>query len=89
MWLEVSRLGDPTSVAATIAHELGHVHLIGGKRVDPNAADHEPLTDLLTVFLGLGVLTSNSTIRDRSYHVGNWDSWSISRQGYLTSPMFG
>ncbi len=76
------------SLVATIAHELGHVHLLGDGRISADEEDHEPLTDLLTVFLGVGIFPANSVIRDVNWHSGNMEGWSISRQGYLTAPMF-
>jgi hypothetical protein len=35
----------------------------------------------------MGIFVANATLRDKSYHVGNWEGWSISRQGYLTAPI--
>lgn len=87
--LEVSNIGDPLALVATMAHELGHVHLIGGRRVTAADQDHEPLTDLLTVFLGLGVISANSVIRESNWQAGNSYGWSMKRQGYFTMPMFG
>ena len=52
--LESSQLTDPMSLVATVAHELGHVRLLGEARIHGGFEDHEPLTDLLTVFFGLG-----------------------------------
>ena len=49
----------------------------------------EPLTDLATVFFGLGIFSANALLRDRSSHVGNWETWSTSRQGYLAAPVWG
>jgi hypothetical protein len=85
--LEISRLADPISVVATFAHELCHAHLLGAGRISPKEDDHEPLTDLATVYFGMGIFVANATLRDKSYHVGNWEGWSISRQGYLTAPI--
>ena len=48
---------DPLSLVAVAAHELGHVILLGGKLMNADTGDHEPMTDLLTVFLGLGIFT--------------------------------
>ena len=42
----------PTKFIATIAHELGHVILLGGGRITRDDEHHEDLTDLITVFLG-------------------------------------
>ena len=84
IWLEQSRLSEPDSVVSTLAHELGHVHLLADKRCDPSTPDHEPLTDLLTVYFGLGVFVANNAIREVNWRSGNVEGWSLSRQGYMT-----
>lgn len=50
----------PVALVATIAHELGHALLLGEARISRERKDFEPLTDLLTVFLGLGIFTANA-----------------------------
>jgi hypothetical protein len=50
IWLETTSLREPASVVATLAHELGHVHLLADGRCDATTEDHEPLTDLLVVY---------------------------------------
>ncbi|SNT11218.1 hypothetical protein SAMN05421812_103216 [Asanoa hainanensis] len=75
----------PMALVATISHELGHVLLIGDGRVSADREDHEPLTDLLTVFFGLGIFGANAAF---DYSVGGGYS-RTSRLGYLTEPMFG
>ncbi len=87
--VEASQLADPLAAAATMAHELGHVHLLGDGRISPDADDHEPLTDLLTVFMGLGVITANNAFSDSNWQGAGMEGWRISRQGYFTMPMFG
>jgi hypothetical protein len=72
-----------------MAHELGHVHLLGHQRISPEDPDHEPLTDLLTVFFGLGVFSANSVIREHYWHAGQVSGWKIGRQGYLSMPVYG
>ncbi|HEY2825858.1 MAG TPA: hypothetical protein VGI83_09955 [Gemmatimonadales bacterium] len=47
--------------------------------------DHEPLTDLLTVFTGFGIFAANAAFRFESSNSG----WRTRRLGYLTAPMFG
>jgi hypothetical protein len=79
--LEKSNLGDPMAVVGVLAHELGHVLLLGEGRVNEGDEDHEQLTDLLTVFLGLGIFTANSRVR--SYRGG------LKGQGYLDQRAFG
>jgi hypothetical protein len=89
VWLEASSLQDPLSVVATIAHELAHVILLGEGRVSVDEEDHEPLTDLLTVFLGLGVLTANNAVVESNWTQGSHQGWAVGRRGYLSLRMFG
>jgi hypothetical protein len=76
---------DPMALVATIAHELGHERLLGEGRISSSRPDHEPLTDLLTVFFGLGIFSANAAF-EFSRRPGGWQS---RRLGYLTEPMFG
>jgi hypothetical protein len=80
-----SQLEDPMSLVSTIAHELGHVRLLGEARISPGFEDHEPLTDLLTVFFGFGIFSANTSFSFRQSDTG----WLTGRQGYLTEEMFG
>ena len=82
-------LKDPMSLVATVAHELGHVILLGGKLITSNISDHERLTDLLTVFLGLGIFTANSATRFKQFQEERKIGWSMSSLGYLPEPVFG
>jgi hypothetical protein len=84
-----TQLKDPLSLIATIAHELGHVILLGGRLIDIRTEDHEPLTDLLTVFLGLGIFTANSSSRFRQYQDDRRQGWSMQRLGYLPEEVYG
>ena len=89
VWIETTTLRDPLTVVSTLAHELGHVLLLGDRRITSDAEDHEPLTDLLTVFLGLGVINANAVVRETSEDRGLSYAWSVSRLGYMSMPMFG
>ena len=84
-----SMMNDPMSLIATVAHELGHVILLGGGLMTASAEDHEPMTDLLTVFLGLGVFTANSAARFKQFQDDRKIGWSMKRLGYLPEPVFG
>ncbi|MFK3981589.1 hypothetical protein ACI2K4_14570 [Micromonospora sp. NPDC050397] len=77
--------GNPTSLVATVAHELGHVLLLGDGRIAPERRDSEPLTDLLTVYFGFGVFGANAAFEFSADNGG----WQSRRTGYLTEPMFG
>ena len=87
--VEERQILDPANLTATLTHELGHVILLSQGYLHGDEPDHEPLTDLFTVFQGLGALTANAFLRDTSYHVGNLEGWSISRFGYLGHEAFG
>jgi hypothetical protein len=83
------QLKDPMALVATIAHELGHFILLGGGLMDGDTPDHEPMTDLLTVYLGFGVFTANSAARFSQFQDGQRQGWSMSRLGYLSEQVFG
>jgi hypothetical protein len=87
--LEESGLNQPANLAATICHELGHVHLLADGRIPPDAADSEPLTDLLTVFFGAGIFTANSVFQFTQWQSHSHQGWSASRLGYLSEELFG
>lgn len=75
----------PMALVATIAHELGHVRLHGPGGPAGDRQDGEPLTDLATVYFGLGIFGANSVL-DHTVDAGGYRT---SRLGYLTEPMFG
>jgi hypothetical protein len=87
--VEESGLLRPASLAATICHELAHVHLLADQRIGRDEEDCEPLTDLLTVFFGAGILTANSAFQFSQWQDGSMQGWNVSRQGYLSEALFG
>ena len=88
--IKSSVLKDPIVLVATVAHELGHLILLGDGRLDSSTPDHEPMTDLLTVYLGLGLFSANSAARFQHHeHGGGWHSWSMRRLGYLPQEVYG
>ncbi|TWT97050.1 hypothetical protein Pla108_28270 [Botrimarina colliarenosi] len=89
VWIELAGLNDPLGVVATLAHELGHVILLGENRINPDEDDHEPLTDLLTVFLGLGLLTANYAVVEANWIQGSYSGWSVGQRGYLSLRAYG
>lgn len=87
--IDKSQMVDLENLVATLSHELCHVPLIGFGLVDANEYDHEPLTDLLSVFLGVGIFSSNCAIVESYGFEGVTSSWQIGKQGYFSMPMFG
>jgi len=87
--LRQSQMDDPLVAVATLAHELGHAILRGRGLVEPGAKDMEPLTDLLTVFLGFGVFNANCAARFRQWQDERSQGWSMQRLGYLPEEIYG
>ncbi|MCZ4126172.1 hypothetical protein, partial [Streptomyces sp. H39-S7] len=96
----------PDSFAGLVAHELAHARLIGEGRVAELGISHseeERLTDLVTVYLGMGVLSANAAddytkaagysvmpvgeLTDRMLTGRRDDPWH--RMGYLSPGEYG
>lgn len=87
--LDTSQASDPQTLVATIAHELGHVILIGENRLDPDYPDHEPMTDLITVFYGLGIFNANASFVFEQWTNSQFQGWRAGGSGYLSEEMYG
>jgi hypothetical protein len=101
--LDLSETADPVLLLAILVHELCHVRLLAEKRIKADRPDNERLTDLLTVFFGYGILSTNAAMRfdrrsgawivprgefdDRSLNAARNDGYN--RLGYLKSAEFG
>lgn len=84
-----SQLSDPLCLVATLAHELCHVILLDSGKMSRDTEDMEPMTDLATVFLGMGIFTANSARRFIQYQDDRRQGWSTSRMGYLPEEVYG
>ncbi len=84
-----SILEDPQEVAATLVHELAHDILLGGGLLASHESDHEQVTDLLLIFLGVGIIPTNNTVKDRAWREGQMEYFQIRRSGYLSAADFG
>ncbi|MBY8879335.1 hypothetical protein [Actinacidiphila acidipaludis] len=85
--IELDRLeaARPAVFTAIIAHELAHARLLGERRMAQGRADGERLTDLLTVFLGMGVFTANAA--NSFPRAAEAQSFSVLPVGDLTERM--
>lgn len=61
--LDSGECSDPLHVVAIAAHELSHFRLLGERRLSPDRADGERLTDLLTIYFGFGIFSTNAAMR--------------------------
>ena len=85
--IDPAQVGDPARLVAIAAHELCHELLLGrGGVPGADGEDHEPLTDLLTVYTGFGVFTANAAFDFQAYNLGGWRTRTL---GYLNEAMFG
>jgi hypothetical protein len=88
--LDVRSVDDPFTVVGVLAHEVGHIHLLGQGRLSRDAEDLEPLADLLAVFMGLGILVSSIAIRESHWRIGaKGAGWIMERCTYLSMDQFG
>lgn len=80
-----SAIAEPEVFVATMAHELSHYLMACLAEPNPGGeAEHEPATDLCSIFLGFGVPTANAAFRFRQYSDGHMQGWATSGVGYLT-----
>ncbi|GAO42741.1 hypothetical protein FPE01S_01_17590 [Flavihumibacter petaseus NBRC 106054] len=76
------KLDDPEGMVAMLAHEIAHIKLLGENRIEEN---DELLTDLATIFFGLGVFSANAAFK--AYYDYKYYGWS--QAGYLTQMEWG
>jgi hypothetical protein len=86
--VESAQLADSPALVATLAHEVAHF-LLRDKALPRSRMHRELLTDLVPVFFGLGILTSNVAFRFVQWRDHQYQGWRASRQGYLSEPMYG
>ncbi|MBL8685063.1 MAG: hypothetical protein JNK05_38155 [Myxococcales bacterium] len=82
-----ARLTSGDAFVAAMAHEVAHVYRHVNALEVPNRDAEEELTDLTTVFLGTGVLSTNAAYRYRSGATAGGltegHQWQHQRLGYL------
>jgi len=86
--IDKSELIYPMNLVGTMAHELAHARLLGEGRIGSEAYDNELLTDLTTVFFGLGIFLAN-TPRNWESTYTRWPGTDLLKPEYMAPPMFG
>lgn len=79
--VETGNLAAPKSLAAILCHEVAHAFRDWKGLAYEARHEDEPLTDLTTVYLGFGILTTNLSYQFRSSQAGGW---AHTRGGYLS-----
>jgi len=86
--VEQQQLGDPMSLVGTLAHEIALAKLLGDGIIDPEVYDHELVTDLTVVHMGLGIFMANQPTAMVS-RMTNWPDSELKKPEYMSAPMFG
>ena len=92
--IEVSNLDDPPGLVGTMVHEVCHL-VLSDAGVMGDVANYELLTDLTTVFVGMGLLTANAAFRSgwtgprSGLAWGRSGGWETRRSGYMSEEMYG
>lgn len=71
-----------------LIHEIGFVMLMGQRGMG-GCDDRESLVNLLSVFLGMGVISANSSIQEITWTHALWYGWSAKKFSYITMEMYG
>lgn len=86
--LAEGQLADPAGLVAVLAGELAHDLLIS-RGLLQNDLDAQWATDLLPVFLGLGVFMANAALCEKHECHGRHNQCTVHRNGCLTSSVLG
>jgi hypothetical protein len=83
-------LSDVERLPAALAHEVAHAFRAQAELQAADVREEELLTDLTTIYLGFGVLTTNASYRYRSsggiYELHEVTRWTHQSLGYLPPP---
>ena len=87
--IDQSLLSSPPSFVATIAHALAHAKLENDAVPEQNRENEELLTDLATIFLGMGIFTANSIFGFDQFASARSHGWRAKRTGYIEEESAG
>lgn len=81
---ESDQLDDPVGLVGAMAHEIAHAYRRSHRLEHRDRDMEEKLTDVTTIYLGFGVLTTAASARFITAHHDNMgSSYAHKRQGYL------
>lgn len=84
-----SQLEDSMILIASMACQISWQFLLRENLLDPQLPDQETLSELYTVFRGIGIFPANVAVIQRNKQHGLMEMWSISRTGHLPARMYG
>lgn len=82
-------VADQERLIATLARQVARVLLLSHPEVSGREQDFDSLTDLLAVYLGLGVFQANTAVQSQAWHSQGWEYWSIRGAGFLQARVPG
>lgn len=83
---EADKLGDPVGLVGAMAHEIAHAFRRSHRLEHRDRNLEEKLTDVTTIYLGFGVLTTTAAARYvTSHHENLGSSYAHMKQGYLAA----
>ena len=81
--IDQNLLKSPPAFVATIAHELAHAKLQGELLPEEEKDNEELLTDLATIFFGIGIFTANSIFGFNQFANVQHHGWRAAKEGYI------
>ncbi len=82
-------VADQETLIATLARAVARDELLREPSLDPNEGDFDSLTDLLPVFLGMGIFHANTAVKSKNERHGGWEYFSIRGAGFLQARVPG
>jgi hypothetical protein len=82
--VDTSQLREHDAVVGTLCHEVAHAYRAFTRLAEAHDRLEEENTDLTTIYLGFGLLTTNNAYRFRKRVVGAGYSLSAAWTGYLS-----
>lgn len=90
--VDVEQVSEPEELIAVLCHEVAHAYRQHHKLEHDDRQEDEEQTDLTTVFLGMGIFTTNCSLQFRSGSLGgsslDGHMWSHRTVGYLSPKAF-
>lgn len=80
IWVELDQIKDPSSLIATMAHELANLKLLYEYQIEKKDVF---LADLTTIAFGFGIFMGNSYFKFSQWTGTTHQGWNMRRTGYL------
>lgn len=89
IWLERQVAADPLLLVASIAMEIAFVLVLDELRFEGSQEAAILFAELLTVYLGMGIVTANESVQESAARMGHISWWRMSRSTCLSLNDYG